>query len=104
MFRVSKLNIVQIGLKEMYDSDRFSICTVRTICEFCGLVMTKETENAFSLLHCVKFSAMDSETRKWVAGKIDELFTNPDLIKNNFMPNICNAKLVAVSPNFLTEA
>lgn len=94
------------AFKKMYsDSKYFDMSVFRNVIELFGLVIPSVTMNALSLLHCVKFAAMEIETRSWLKNTLDEIFSDPKYIGENFHPKIAGgSRGVVLSPHIFLGA
>lgn len=95
-----KLAIVRASLKKMFlEQKYFDICTIRSICDLCDLLLPREVEAGMRALHCMRFADMEEITRKWISAEIDRLFTDPSLIASNHLPKIAGAQIRVISPS-----
>lgn len=56
-----------LALRKMFEENHFNICTIDTLIRTTGVVVPRETYNAWHLLHCVNYNTMTKAMR-------DELF------------------------------
>lgn len=90
--------LMREALKKMFKPDgHFSICDLDSMIKTFGIFVPPETYNKLRILHCVSWSEMEPETRRWVATTIDALLTNPDNLASNFLPQLLGGKPMALS-------
>jgi hypothetical protein len=60
-----KAAVVRTALKEMFESHRFSICTVDDCLKILGLHRGGEVYNLLNALHCIHYNNMEPDVKKW---------------------------------------
>ena len=66
--------VIGTALRKMFESNRFSICTVDDCLKVAGVIAPKQPYQLLHALHCVEWGAMPPELRKRVPGLVADCF------------------------------
>jgi len=74
-----------LGLKKMFESDRFSICIVRESLKIIGGHLSVKDDAAMSALHCIAFADMSPDLRKMLFSKVMEVLSGEPLFNTELL-------------------
>ena len=69
-----KMEALRISLVNMFKSNYFNICTIDAAKKLMGIDIDNETDKIMRTLHCVHYSNMSPEMKKWLIEKTLEEF------------------------------
>lgn len=72
-----KLIALKLALKKMFAGNHFSICTINECIKLTGVIPNSETLKIMHAVHCVNFTDMDDNFRKWIFSETIKMFTIP---------------------------
>lgn len=67
--------VLKTVLKNMFEYHCFDICTIDKLLKMTGCIPDKNTYSKMSALHCIKYSDMSDELRKWLYRETIKMFT-----------------------------
>ena len=68
--------VIKTALKKMFKENHFSICTIDKCLKISNTIPDKSVYNNMSALHCVSYSEMSEDLRKWLFENVVLLFNN----------------------------
>ena len=68
--------VIKTALKKMFKESHFSICTIDKCLKISNTIPDKSIYNNMSALHCVYYSEMSEDLRKWLFENVILLFNN----------------------------
>ena len=68
---------LRLGLRKLFQSSHFSICTLESLCRNAGVHIPVDLDKVLHSIHCVDWGEMDREFREKVFKRILCLFAGP---------------------------
>ena len=68
--------VIKTALKKMFKENHFNICTIDKCLKISNTIPDKSVYNNMSALHCVNYSEMSNDLRKWLFENVILLFNN----------------------------
>ena len=68
--------VIKTALKKMFKESHFNICTIDKCLKISNTIPDKFVYNNMSALHCVNYSEMSEDLRKWLFENVILLFNN----------------------------
>ena len=68
--------VIKTALKKMFKESHFNICTIDKCLKISNTIPDKSIYNNMSALHCVYYSEMSEDLRKWLFENVILLFNN----------------------------
>jgi len=65
-----KKEAVKLAIKKLFTDSSFSICAVDKIAKLTNSIPDKDTYEIMSTVHCVSYSEMKPEFRKWLFSSV----------------------------------
>ena len=68
--------VIKTALKKMFKENYFSICTIDKCLKISNTIPDKSVYSNMNALHCVSYSEMSEELRKWLFENVILMFNN----------------------------
>jgi hypothetical protein len=70
-----KMSIALTAVRTMLKSDRFDVCTVRSVCEIIGANASGTAFEMLRALHCLRYSEMPRDVQAGIPDLMREVFS-----------------------------
>jgi hypothetical protein len=77
-----KKEAIALAVSKLFNSKHFSVCDVENIAKLSKNVIDKEKHDIMHTIHCVNYSEMTQEFRKWLFETVLYFASNDDITFN----------------------